>query len=95
MKSCKNAVFLILYAEKVREARGSGDKFHLANGKSFCYNQFRYLRRVGISVLQRLPKPASDRNENLVFATVLRRKGVRETKLSRYLSGYKILYLQG
>ncbi len=50
---------------------------------------------VGISVLCGLPKAASDRNENLVFATVSHCKRMREIKLSRYLSGYKILYLQG
>ena len=56
--------------ERAKRRKFSDDKFHLANSEKFCYNQLRYLRRVGISVLQRLPKPASDRNENLVFATV-------------------------
>ena len=70
-------------------------KFALQSYQMFAIIALLKICGVGISVLRGLPKPVSGRNENLVFATVLHHKRVRETKLSRYLLGYKILYLQG
>ena len=84
----------IVLCSRTNKSFPTADKIRLAFEGNLCYNQFRHLTgRVGISVLQRLPKPVSDRNENLAFATVSSRKRVRETKLSRYLSCYKILYV--
>lgn len=81
--------------QKTKEEKEVPTKFALHLEGKFAIIASFQTRGVSSLVERQLPKPASDRNENHVFATVSCYKRVRETKLSRYLSGYKILYLQG